>query len=172
MKDLFLIAEIKSVYGSNGCVQIESFSDFKDRFFDLKKVFVEIFGAKKEFLVEYAKEIDKKFILKFVGFDSSKDIEVLLGKKLYVDDENVVRPSKDIYFIHDLIGSEVMHDGDRLGFVEDVLIYPANDVIVVKDKDNRRIMIAAVKDFIKSFDAGKKRLELIDGSELLYDDEI
>ena len=172
MNDLFLIAEIKSVYGSGGCVQIESFSDFKDRFFDLKKVFVEIFGTRKELLVEYAKEIEKKFILKFVGFDSSENVEILLGKKLYVDDEGVVKLSEDTYFTHDLIGSEVVHNGERLGFVEDVFAYPANDVITVKDKDNRRISIPAIKAFIKTFDAGKKRLELIDDSELLYDDEI
>ena len=172
MNDLFLIAEIKSAYGSGGGVQIESYSDFKDRFFDLKKVFIEIFGTRKELLVEYAKKIDNKFVLKFVGFDSSEFVKILLGKKLYVDDEGVVKPSKDTYFIHDLIGSEVVHNGEILGFVEDVFAYPANDVIVVKDKDNRLISIPAIKDFIKSFDAGKKRLELIDGSELLYDDEI
>jgi 16S rRNA processing protein RimM len=172
VNDLFLIAEIRSAFGQAGCVQIESYSDFKDRFFDLKKVFVEIFGTKKELFVEYAKEIDRKFVLKFVGFDSCENVEILLGKKLYVDDEGAVKPSEDTYFIHDLIGSEVVHNGNILGVVEDVFAYPANDVIVALDKDNRRISIPAIKDFIKGFDAGKKRLELTDGSELLYDDEI
>ena len=64
MNDLFLIAEIKSAYGSSGFVVIDSFSDFKDRFFELKNVFVEIFGNRKNFVVESAKEVDKKIILK------------------------------------------------------------------------------------------------------------
>lgn len=172
MDDLFLIAEVKSVYGFSGCVQIESFSDFKERFFDLKKVFVQIFGTRKELLVEYGKEIEKNIILKFYGFDSNESVEFLLGQKLYVDDENAVKLSDDTYFIHDLIGSEVVYNGELLGIIEDVLVYPANDVIVVLDKDKRRISVPAIKEFINCFDAGKKRMELKDNSELLYDDEI
>ncbi len=172
MDDLFLIAKVRSIFGLGGCVQIESFSDFKDRFFDLKKVFVEIFGTRKELLVEYGKEIEKSIILKFYGFDSDKSVEFLLGQKLYVDNENLVELSDDTYFIHDLIGSDVVRNGEVLGVIEDVLVYPANDVIIVQDKDKRRISVPAIKDFIKCFDAGSKRMELKDNSELLYDDEI
>lgn len=172
MEDLFLIAEIKSAFGSYGDVQVESFSDFKERFFDLKKVFVEIFGTRKELYVESVKEIDKKIILKFVGFDSSAQVKNLIGKKLFVDDDGVVKLSDGVYFIHDVIGSSVLHNGNIIGVVEDVLIYPANDVFVIRDHQKRKILIAAVKDFIKNFTVEKKLLELADNSELLYDDEI
>ncbi|MDP2038806.1 MAG: ribosome maturation factor RimM [Ignavibacteria bacterium] len=171
MNDLFLIAEIKSAYGSSGFVVIDSFSDFKDRFFGLKNVFVEIFGNRKNFVVESAKEVDKKIILKFAGFNSDKDVQLLIGKKIFVDQENLVQPEVDNYFIHDLVESEVYRDGLMIGKVEDVLVLPANDVIVVLNNDKKRILIPAIKDFVKEFDAEKKRLDLVNGCELLYDDE-
>jgi ribosomal 30S subunit maturation factor RimM len=65
----------------------------------------------------------------------------------------------------------VFRDGIEIGFIEDVLVLPANDVIVIVDKVNKRILIPAIKDFIKSFDAARKRLDLVTGCDLLYDDE-
>jgi len=171
VNDLFLIAEIKSAYGSNGFVVIDSFSDFKDRFFDLKNVYVEIFGNFKNFVVESAKVLDKKLVLKFVGFNSEQDVQLLLGKKIFVDKDNLVRPEENTFFIHDLLNSVVFRDGEEIGLIEDVLVLPANDVIVIVDKENKRILIPAIKDFVQSFDAEKKRLDLVTGCDLLYDDE-
>ncbi len=171
MNDFFLIAEIRSTFGTDGFLIIDSFSDFKDRFFDLKKVFVEIFGTKKEFRIESVKEVEKKLLFKFSGFNSSDDVALLIGKKIFVEDRDSIKPGKDTYFIHDLIGSEVFKCNCIIGKVEDVLVLPSNDVYVVRDTDNRTFSVPAVKDFIKSFDADKKILELVSDCDLLYDDE-
>lgn len=170
MNDLFLIAEIKSAFGANGFVQIDSFSDFKDRFFELKKAFVLIFGNYKELSIESVKEVDKKIVLKFFGFNNISEIQFLIGKKLFVDKENVVQLSNDTYFIHDLIGSEVFRNGLSIGLVEDILILPANDVLVI-NFNNRKILVPVVKDFIQNFDSTKKIIELNKDCDLLYDDE-
>ncbi|MHB8905921.1 MAG: hypothetical protein ACYC6D_07335, partial [Melioribacteraceae bacterium] len=58
-----------------------------------------------------------------------------------------------------------------LGYIEDVLAYPANDVYVINKIDNKKILIPAIKDYILSFDPAKKRLELVPDCDLLYDDE-
>ncbi len=171
MSDHFLIAEIKSAFGVNGLVVIDSFSDFKERFFDLKKVYIEIFGNKKQFIVDEAKLIDNKIVLKFAGFNSNSDVNILLGKKVFVDEENLVRPDSDTFFIHDLVNSQVFRNDCKIGIVEDILVLPANDVIIVAGNNSRRILIPAIKDFVKSFDAKAKRLDLVNECELLYDDE-
>ncbi|MEW6653695.1 MAG: ribosome maturation factor RimM [Bacteroidota bacterium] len=171
MGDHFLIAEIKAAFGINGFVVVESFSDFEERFFELKKVYVEIFGNVKQFIVDEVKLIDNKIVLKFAGFHSDKDVSVLIGTKIFVDKENLVRLDSDTYFIHDLLRSSVFRNDDPIGIVEDVLVLPANDVIVVVDNNARKILIPAIKDYIKSFDAEKKRLDLVNECDLLYDDE-
>jgi len=169
--DLFLIAEIKAVHGSNGFVLIDSFSDFSERFFKLNSVFLDLFGSKKEFFVENVIEVGGRIALKFKNFNSGEDVNFLLGKKIFVNEKNSVKLSKDTYFVHDLIGSEVYRDSILLGCVEDVLAYPANDVYVINKVDKKKFLIPAIKDYILSFDAAKKRLELVPDCDLLYDDE-
>lgn len=171
MDNFFLIAEIKAVHGSNGLVLIDSFSDFSERFFKLKSVFIELFGLKKEFFVENVIEVGGRIALKFKNFNSAEDVRILIGKRIFVEEKNSIKLSKDTYFVHDLIGSEVFRNSKLIGHVEDVLAYPANDVYLIKDLAKKNIMIPAVKDFIKSFEPGKKILELVDDCDLLYDDE-
>lgn len=171
MDNFFLIAEIKAVHGSNGLVLIDSFSDFSERFFKLKSVFIELFGLKKEFFVENVIEVGGRIALKFKNFNSAEDVKILIGKRIFVEEKNSIKLSKDTYFVHDLIGSEVFRNSKLIGHVEDVLAYPANDVYLIKDLAKKNIMIPAVKDFIKSFEPGEKKLELVDDCDLLYDDE-
>lgn len=171
MDNFFLIAEIKAVHGSNGLVLIDSYSDFSERFFKLNSVFIDLFGSKKEFVVENVIEVGGRIALKFKNFNSGEDVKILVGKKIFVEEKNSVKLSKDTYFVHDLIGSEVFRNSKLLGVVEDVLAYPANDVYLIKDIDQKNLLVPAIKDFIKSFDPLKKRLELVDDCDLLYDDE-
>jgi 16S rRNA processing protein RimM len=169
--NFFLIAEIKAVHGSNGLVLIDSYSDFSERFFKLNSVFIDLFGSKKEFFVENVIEVSGRIALKFKNFNSGEDVKILVGKKIFVEEKNSVKLSKDTYFVHDLIGSEVFRNSKLLGVVEDVLAYPANDVYLIKDINQKNLLVPAIKDFIKSFDPLKKRLELVDDCDLLYDDE-
>lgn len=171
MDDLFLIAEVKAVYGTEGFVIIDSFSDFSDRFLKLESVFMEFYGSSKELFVEKIKIVNGKNVIKFKGFDSLNTAEFLIGKKIYVDDESVVTLSDDTFFIHDLIGSKVFRGSEFLGILEDVLTMPANDVYLVKDSHGKKILIPAIKDYIKAFDNKTKKLDLMPGCDLLYDDE-
>ena len=171
MDDLFLIAEVKAVYGTEGFVIIDSFSDFSDRFFKLEYVFIEFFGLSKEFFVENIKTINGRNAIKFKGFDSKNSADLLIGKKIYVDNESAVKLSDDTYFIHDLIGSQVYKGSEFLGSLEDVLIMPANDVYLIKDLKGKNILVPAIKDYVKSFDPKTKKLDLIPDCDLLYDDE-
>lgn len=171
MNQLFLIAEVNASHGSDGYVIAESFSDFSERFSHLKRVYIEFFGNFKEFAVEDVRDIRGKVCLKIRGFDSAEDAKLLIGKKLYVDESNSIKLEKDTFFIHDLIGSTVFRGGHLLGIIEDVYVLPANDVFVVKSENEKRILIPAVKDFVKDFDPVTKRLDLHPDCDLLYDED-
>lgn len=182
MDELFLIAEIKAVHGTNGFLLIDSFSDFSERFFELDSVYLDLFGSLKEFFVENVAEFNGRFALKFKGFETNEDVKILLGKKIYVDQGHAVKLSEGTYFIHDLIGSKVFREFPLsqtnpirefkfIGCIEDVIVLPSNDVYVISDVNKKKILVPAVKDFIKFFDPVQKRLELMPDCDLLYDDE-
>jgi len=74
---------------------------------------------------------------------------------------------EDEFLTSDLIGLEVVtSDGRRLGEVDQVLNYPAQDLLVVGE-----VMIPLIKQFVKDIDFDSKRItvELIPG--MLGEDE-
>ncbi|MFO7446097.1 MAG: ribosome maturation factor RimM [Ignavibacteriaceae bacterium] len=170
MTDYFLVAKIHSVYGRHGFVRITSFSDFPERFYALKKVYINFFGVKKEFLVEEVKNVKDFFIIKFKNFNDEKEAGILVNKELYVDNSNLVKLPEDYFFIHDLIGSIVLKNNVEIGKITDILSLPANDVYVIIDKQGKEILIPAVNEFIENFDSEKKILILMPGKDL-YEDE-
>ena len=171
MSDFFLIARIVSVYGKDGFVKITSFSDFPDRFFKLKRAYLDFFGDKKEFVVEDVLRQNKIFALKFKNFNNAEDCSVLIGKDVFVDDEGLVKLPAGSYFIHDLVDSKVYRNNKEFGIIKDVLSYPANDVYVIEDTEGKEILIPAVKDFIEGFDPQNKRLTLRPGDDIYENDE-
>jgi 16S rRNA processing protein RimM len=169
--DFYLIATVTSVLGKKGSVKIISYSDYPERFFNLSKVYIDFFGEKKLFFVENVKQHKDFFTVKFKNFNSEKDSEILVGKEIFVDEENLVRLPDNHFFIHDLIGSRVIKDDKELGVIKDVLQYPANDVYIIEDIGGKEILLPAILRFIESFDTVKKILKLKPGEDLYEDDE-
>jgi 16S rRNA processing protein RimM len=169
VKDYFLIAKINALFGRDGFIKIEPYSDFPERFFKLGKVFIDFWGNKKMFYVEKVKQTGVSFVLKFKNFNDDRDAGVLIGRRLFVDSEDVVKLPANNYFIHDLIGSKVIQGGEEIGEIADVLTAPANDVIVIKKNKNKEILIPLVLEFIERFDPEKKMLVL--KKKISYEDE-
>ncbi len=170
MSEFFLIAKIISVYGKDGFVKIFSYSDFPERFFDLKEVYIDFFNNKKEFIVEDVKEGKDFFLLKFKNFNSEKDVKFLIGKEIFVEKTDLVKLPEGFNFIHDIIGSKVFRNNVEFGIIKDVLSYPANDVYVI-DNNGKEILIPVALEFIESYDPEKKILILKPGDEFYEDDE-
>ncbi|MGE5497548.1 MAG: ribosome maturation factor RimM [Syntrophothermus sp.] len=170
MSEFFLIAEIKSVFNKNGFLSLVSYSDIPDRFLKLRKVYIEIFGDKKEFTIEKVLWNKGKPVIKFLNFDSDREVEFLTGCRVFVGEGNLVKLSDDTFFIHDLIGSRVVRNGNPVGRITDVLTLPSNDVYVIKEDSGGELLVPAVKDYVESFDPGSKVLVLKPGGDL-YEEE-
>lgn len=171
MEEYFLIANIVSANGKNGFLNIESFSDFPERFLNLRKVYVDFFGKKKELLIEKVKSVKNNFAVKFVNFSSNEDVDILIGRDIFVDKENLVKLPENYFFIHDLIGSRVLRNSDEFGKIVDVINLPANDVFVIKDLIGKEILIPGSENFIEKYDPDTKTLILKQGDNLYEDDE-
>jgi 16S rRNA processing protein RimM len=169
--EYILIARIEQTFGKDGFVRIQSFSDFPERFFSLKKVYIDFWGDKKIFYVEDVKDVNGKIIIKFKNFDGPRDIQVLIDREIYVDEKDAVSLPYNHFFVHDLIDSEVFVKEERIGVVSDVIKGKANDVIVISTDEKKEILVPFVLNFIEIFDAAKKRLILNISKDFLEDDE-
>jgi 16S rRNA processing protein RimM len=169
--EYILIARIEQLYGKDGFVKLKLFSDFPDRFLNLKEVYIDFWGDKKRFFVEDVNDLKGKIIIKFKKFDSPRDSQVLIDREIYVDEKDAVSLPDNHYFVHDLIGSEVVVEKERIGTISEVIKGKANDVLVVLTDDKNEKLIPFVLNFIEKFDAAKKRLILNISKDFLEDDE-
>jgi len=171
LEDFFLIAEVSSVYDDSGFVRIKSFSDFPERFFLLDRVYINIFGDYRKFIVENVEKIGSLFILKFKNFDSEIDVEFLVGSAVFVKKKDVVTLESDTFFIHDLIGCKVFFNTKFFGSIVDVLSLNSNDVYVVHDDEGRERLIPAISRFIDIVSLEKKTINLKMDFDEFSDDE-
>jgi len=169
--EYFLIARIEQTFGKDGFVRLQSFSDFPERFFSLKKVYIDFWGDKKSFYVENVKDINGKIIIKFKKFDSLRDSQILIDREIFVDEKDAVSLPENHFFVHDLMDSEVFVKTERIGIVSDVIKGKGNDVLVILDDDKKEILVPFVLNFIEKFDAAKKTLILNISKDFLEDDE-
>ena len=105
------------------------------------------------FSVEGARIHKGHVLLKLEGIDSIDDAEAWREARVQVRRSDAVPLAEGSYYVADLIGMEVVtRDGRALGRLEQVLPYPAQDLLKVGD-----ILIPAVKEFVDEVDvAGKK----------------
>jgi 16S rRNA processing protein RimM len=169
--DYYLIAEIEQLVGKDGLVRIIPVSDYPERFFNLRKVYLDFWGEKKTLIVSEVKKHKNSFLFKFKDFDSARDSQVLIGRKVFVDEDQVVRLPDNHFFIHDLLNVKVFIQNEKFGTIKDVLKLPANDVLVIEKDDGTEELIPFVLEFIEKFQAEKKRLSLSISKDFFEEDE-
>jgi 16S rRNA processing protein RimM len=170
VSEYFLIAKITSVHDKEGYLKTEIYSDYPERFEKLKTVFIDFWGDKKKFIVEKVKKHKNSFLIKFLNFYSERETGILVGREIYIDEKLKVELPENNYFVHDLIGSTVLLNDENVGIVKDVINTPANDVLLLNDKDGKEILVPFVLAYIDAIDSETKLIKLKD-LDLTPDDE-
>jgi 16S rRNA processing protein RimM len=169
LNEYFFIAKITSS-GKDGFVKTDFISGFSDHLDRLRIVYLDFWGKKKKFFIEDTSRQKKSIYLKFKNFDNDRDIQVLVGREVFVKDKSELKLPEQRFFIKDLIGSEVFRDGIILGTVKDVFESPANDVLEIINAEGKEILLPFVPEYFENVDPNSKILILKSGAGV-YDDE-
>ena len=170
MDGFLVIAKIESVYRDSNYVKLTYFTEYPERLKPGSVVYIEFYGNTKLFTINDVSYDDTATFIRFTNFDSAADCELLVGKFLYIPEEDAIPLPEFSYYIHDLIGSRIEATDGVLGVITDVLSYPANDVYVVKDNDGNEMLIPALKDLIHSFSPSEKVMKLKAGKNYFNDE--
>ncbi len=166
MEDLLQVGVITTTHGIRGEVKVFPTTDDKNRFKDLKEVYLDTGKDKILLEVEGCKFFKQFVILKFKGIDNINDIEMYKRCPLLVTRENAVPLEEDEYFVTDLIGLKVLTEtGVEIGTLTDVISTGANDVYAVKLADGGEVLLPAIKDCIMDVDmeAGEMIVQIMKG---------
>ncbi|MCQ2555572.1 MAG: ribosome maturation factor RimM [Clostridia bacterium] len=145
MSESILMGKIVSAVGIRGEVKIYSYSD--DGFLKQKHIYVE----KDEYKVEKARMQGNTAVLKLKNVNDRNTAETLIGKNVYIMEEDLEELPEDNYYIRDLIGCKVIdiETSEYIGEVKDVLQYTAQDQLEIKMESGKTFLVPFVKAFAK-----------------------
>lgn len=156
----YRIGIITKPHGIKGYVKVHSETDFPDRFLTDEFCIIEKDGNYTEHAIQDARvHGGGGFVMKFEGIDSANDAELYRGCNLVVDEAHLHPIDDDEYYLHDLIGCQVVADtGEIIGVMTDIFPTGSNDVYVVENSEGKEVLIPAIKDIVQHIDISEKRI--------------
>ena len=156
--DYIAAGRVAQAHGKDGWVRVTIYSGLPDRFERVKVVFFETERGMEGKILAAIKKQHDSVLLKFKDVDTREAAKELVGKEIFVLEEEKVELPEDTYFIHDLIGLQVFDiHGNPVGTVSEVLTGTGNDVYVVKSAE-REVLIPAVGEFVRQIDLKKRKM--------------
>ena len=160
------VGVITDTHGIKGEVKVFPTTDDVNRFDYLKKAYIDSKEGLIPVKVNSVKYFKQYVIIKFKGINDINDIEKYKKSPLLVTREDAVPLEEGQYYITDIIGINVYtDDGVNIGTLKEVLQTGANDVYIVRNSENKEILIPAIKQCILAIDLEKKEMKvhLLDG---------
>ena len=156
MKEYFTIGKIVRPHGIKGAVRAEIYTSNPQRFKKLKEVIID----SKTIAVESVSIDPSNFMLiKLAGIDTMDDAEKLRNKNVVIKRSQLPEPENGTYYIDDLIGSDVLVDGDKIGILTKIEQFGSADVYEVT-LEQGTVNFPAIKDVFSYVDVKKGVINL------------
>ncbi len=160
MLNQFLEAgKIVGTHGIQGELRVDPWCDSAD-FLDRFKTLYWDKGVQK--LEVVSSRVHKtQLLLKLKGIDSIEQGDILRGKVIYINRDDV-RLEKGRYFMQDLIGMSVF-DADTCiyyGTLTEIIRTGANDVYQITSEDKKNYLIPAIPDVIIDINITNSKMQI------------
>ena len=164
-QDLIAIGFVRTSYGVKGDIKVSSYSGETDHFFRIKEVFLKKGAVQKHFAVEREQEQNGDILLKLKNLDSPEAAKMYATWDVMVSREFASPLEEGEFYYCDLFGSELLHEGHRMGVVKSVIDNGASALLEVvcdpdKDGKKRTVLVPFLDQFIGQVDTKGKTIEL------------
>ena len=157
-----VLGKIVGLYGVEGWVKLESYSDPRTRIFKYSPWFVGSADALIEYENVKGRTQGKGIVARLPGVESRDAAAALIGAEIRIARSALPKPKRGEYYWVDLEGLDVFNlEGVAFGKVSHLFSTGANDVLVVSDGDRERLVPFVTGDFVKEID--------IDGGKIVVD---
>ncbi len=157
------IGKIVNTHGIKGELRLLSNFDKKELVF---KQGVKIYigeGHEEHTIVTYRHHKEFEMIT-LQGFDNINQVLKYLKMKVYVNRDDLALKAHD-YLLQDLMGLEVINEGERLGKVKDIVYNGSN--ILFEIEGIKHFYVPNNEHFIKEVNLDKKQIEVEDVKGLM-----
>lgn len=145
------IGRLGKPHGLEGAIIFYVITDFPERLKRGKKVFI---GEEKLVAhIKIIKDHSRGLIIQFQEFSDISEIERFKSQYVYVSAKELPKLPDGEYYHHQLIGLKVFDpEGNEIGILQEILETGANDVYLIKDNQNKEILIPALLELIVNID--------------------
>lgn len=164
MADLLIAGSIRRPHGIRGEVQVNVDTDRPDVVFRRGRVLPLGDAAGRptgrSVTVERFRPGKGGGILQIGGVSSREEAEGLRGLLLLIEATEAAPAGEGEVLYRDLVGLEVIADGERVGTVEDVLDTAAGELLLVRRPGGKELLVPFVGEMVRRIDLAGGRLEL------------
>lgn len=146
--------------GVRGELYVIPDTDFPQRFLSMRELHLRTKDGWEKIKIDSTRMVSGRPVIKLEGVDTPEDAARYTNREIGVPQVEVVKLPEGSFWIHDLVGCEVIDEstGSVMGEVTAVETYPANDVYMIRTIEGDELSIAAVEKFVKRVDISKKKV--------------
>lgn len=156
------VGRITGTHGIRGEVRVSSRTDYPDlRFAPGAKLFLSHPSLEKteRITVVRARPHKDSWLLQFEEWTDINQAEPYRGGTLMVSEEEAMEPEGDAYYLHEIIGCQVITTEDEsVGVVTEILQPGANDVWVVQKEGGGEVLIPFIDEVVQEVNPSAKRV--------------
>jgi len=157
--DFVVIGKIIKPIGLRGEVLIEPLTFDSNRFLNLKKLWIKFSKEMKVQNINTIRLHKKNIALSFHGYENRDAILPLIGALICIHKSESPKLPKGTYYYYQLENLDVFDvQGQYLGKIFQIMKAGEADVYIVKNEDNRELLVPAIKDSILSIDLEQKKM--------------
>lgn len=152
-KNNVILGKFASVYGVKGWIKVISYTDPIENILNYSHWQVHLQGKWQSVTLEHGKRHGKFLIVKLTGDDDRDRVRRFTNHNIYVRRDDLPQLEHNQHYIQDLIGLRITNlNNETLGHITDIQSTPANDIIVVTDKNNKLHLIPYLDHVVKKID--------------------
>ncbi len=155
MEDFLYIGRVAKPHGVRGEIKVFPTTDNVRRYDNLDYVYIELSGKDIKYSIVSVKYVGKFVVLKLDGINTVEDTLSLRNAIVKIEKSRGIALDDDEYYYSDLIGMEVIADGEVFGVVENIIRTGSNDVYEVRRDNKDLVLLPAIKECILDVDLEK-----------------
>ncbi|QEN03831.1 16S rRNA processing protein RimM [Thiospirochaeta perfilievii] len=156
-----IVGKIRTSHGVKGDLKVFSSSGDYDHYSNFETVVLKKGNRSKSFEVEAVKGSGASTLLKLKGIDSPEEGKLYAGYDILVDEGLKAPCYEGEYYQSDLIGCDLVYQGETLATVLDMVYGGPNDLLEVKKSDNDVVVLVPFRnEFVGDVDIINKKIEL------------
>jgi len=157
--ELISVGEISGVFGVKGWIKVHSFTDPRENVLTYSPWMLKKGNQTKQVKLVDGKRQGKTIVAYLDGFTDRNIAESYLGWEILINKSLLPTSGGGDYYWADLVGLAVETEfGVSLGKVDYLIETGANDVLVVNDGEQERLIPFLLEDVVKNIDLEGKQM--------------